>query len=306
MTRREVKNLAASVRQRLANLAQSRGEPFQYVAEQYALERFLYRLSISPHSDRFLLKGALLFKLWYDEPHRRTRDADLLGFSAPNVAALENCFKEICAVQCEDGITYDADSIRAAEIREGMIYQGVRVRFSAELARAVIPVQVDVGFGDAVTPEPEEIVFPGLLDFPAAQLRAYSKYTVIAEKTEAMVLLADQNSRMKDFCDLWVLARTQAFEGSILAGAFAATFGRRETGLPAHTPIALTDEFVHSPLVQTRWKAFIAKNFLQDSVEFDTVIDALRGFLLRPLAAAPDVKPFEEVWKPGGPWRKKG
>lgn len=306
MTAREIRNLAASVRQRLTNLAQQRQEPFQYIAEQCALERFLYRLSVSAHADRFLLKGALLFKLWYDQPHRRTRDADLLGFGAPDISALAKCFKEICAIRCEDGITYDTDSVRAAEIREGMIYQGVRVRFSAELARAVIPVQFDVGFGDAVTPGPEEIVFPGLPDFPSAKLRAYSKYTVIAEKTEAMVLLGDQNSRMKDFYDLWILAETQPFEGSVLAEAIAATFGRRETALPADVPVALADSFLRSPLTQTRWKTFVGKNLLQDAVEFGTVIDALRSFLLPPLAAVRSARPFDEVWKPGGPWRKKG
>jgi predicted nucleotidyltransferase component of viral defense system len=305
LTARELRNLGASVRQRLANLARTRGEPFQYVAEHYAIERFLYRLSVSAHSDRFMLKGALLFKLWYDQPHRRTRDADLLGIGAPDIPALANCFREICVIGCEDGITYDADSVRASEIREGMVYQGVRVRFSAELARAVIPVQFDVGFGDAVTPGPEEIIFPVLLDFPRPTLRAYPKYTVVAEKTEAMVVLGEQNSRMRDFYDLWILARTQPFEGSVLADAFTATFSRRKTALPAEVPVALTDDFVRSPLTQTRWKAFLGRNLLDDSAEFAAVIDALRDFLLPPLGAAAKRRAFRASWTPGGPWEAK-
>ncbi|MGQ0578772.1 MAG: nucleotidyl transferase AbiEii/AbiGii toxin family protein [Betaproteobacteria bacterium] len=303
MTPRTVKNLAASVRQRLANLAQSRGEQFQYVAEHYAIERFLYRLSISSHAERFLLKGALLFKLWYDEPHRRTRDADLLGIGAPDVAALAKCFRELCVIRYEDGITFDADSVRASAIREGMVYQGVRVKFSGELARAVIPVQFDVGFGDAVTPGPEEIVFPGLLDFPRPRLRAYPKYTVVAEKTEAMVVFGEQNSRMRDFYDLWVLARTQPFEGPLLADAFSATFSRRRTAFPAGIPVGLTDDFARSPLTQTRWKAFLGRSQLDSRTEFPAVLSSLREFLLQPLAAAAKGEVFRASWSPGGPWK---
>lgn len=305
MTAREVKNLAASVRQRLANIAQVRGEPFQYVAEHYAIERFLYRLSVSPHAGRFLLKGALLFKLWYDQPHRRTRDADLLGFGAPDVPALAKCFTEICVIRYEDGIAYDHDSVRASEIREGMVYQGVRVKISAELARAVIPVQFDVGFGDAVTPGPEEILFPGLLDFPRPRLRAYPRYTVVAEKAETMVVFGEQNSRMRDFYDLWVLARTQPFEGPLLADALSATFSRRRTAFPAGIPVGLTDDFARSPITQTRWKAFLGRSQLDSHTEFPTVLDSLRGFLLKPLGAAAERRVFRASWSPGGPWKSE-
>ncbi len=196
------KNLAASVRQRLLNLAKKRGDAFDLVLARYALERWLYRLSVSPHGERFLLKGALLFSVWGIDDHRPTRDADLLGSGNSDPAALVVVFREVCAVVCEDGIVFDTDSVAAAPIADDKVYSGVRVTLRADLSGARIPVQIDVGFGDAVTPEPKPVEYPVLLDAPIPRLRAYPVETVVAEKFHAMTVLGMDNSRMKDFCDL--------------------------------------------------------------------------------------------------------
>jgi hypothetical protein len=257
-----LKNLAHSVRQRLLNRAKETGQPNEYILVRYALERLLYRLSISPHADRFLLKGALLFLVWGQEDHRPTRDADLLGFGPSDLGQLEAMFRELCAVPFEDGIVYDPASVTAAQIAEEKVYMGARVTFQAELAGAKIPVQIDIGFGDAVTPEPEVIEFPAMLEFPSPKLRAYSVYTVVAEKFHAMVILGLDNSRMKDFYDLWAITQRFDLRLSTLAQAIGATFERRRTPLPDGTPVALTPEFSMSITRQRQWDGFVRRSRL--------------------------------------------
>lgn len=237
---RSPKNLSASVRQRLTNLARARGEAFQTLLTRYALERLLYRLSQSEDADRFLLKGALLFLLWSDTPHRATRDIDLLGSGSLAVEALAALFRSLCELDvAEDGLLYLAETVQAGAIREDNLYGGVRVTLTAVLENARIPVQVDIGFGDAITPEPVAIAFPTLLDFPAPRLRAYQRETVIAEKLEALVTLEMGNSRLKDFYDLFVLGQEFSFEGARLGEAIRATFARRGTPLPEQMPVGL-------------------------------------------------------------------
>jgi len=257
-----VKNVAHSVRQRLLNRAKETGQPNDLVLVRYALERLLYRLSVSAHAERFVLKGALLFTVWGQDDHRPTRDADLLGFGSSDLAHLVAVFREVCAVPFEDGIVYDAASVEAEQIAEDKAYVGARVTFEAELANARIPVQIDVGFGDAVTPEPEMVEYPTLLDFPRPKLRAYPVHTVIAEKFHAMVVLGEDNSRMKDFYDLWAISRRFGVEPSVLATAIAATFARRKTELPKGTPIALGARFAGSAVKQRQWEAFVLRNRL--------------------------------------------
>ena len=206
------RNLAASVRARLKQHADAAKQDFNLTLTHYGLERLLYRLSISRHAPNFVLKGALLFQLWYDVPHRPTRDADLLGFGPDDIDSAVATFREICQITAPDGITFDPASVKGSLIRKEAGYGGVRIDLQATLDGARMALQVDIGFGDAVTPAPQAIRYPVLLsDLPAPQLRAYPKYTVVAEKFHAVCLLGMTNTRMKDYFDLWVLARTYCF-----------------------------------------------------------------------------------------------
>jgi hypothetical protein len=228
------RNIAASVRARLLNHAKASKQDFNLVLTRYGIERLLYRLAASEHADLFLLKGALLFDLWFDVPHRPTRDVDLLGFGSSELSSLEGVFKEICAIEVDDGILFQSASVTAEEIRKDANYAGVRTTLVATLDGAKIHLQIDVGFGGAVTPAPEHIKYPVLLDDMAApSLQAYPKYTVIAEKFEAICSLGMGNSRMKDYFDLLILARNSELSGETLKSAIQATFSRRQTELPA-------------------------------------------------------------------------
>lgn len=272
-------NLPASVRARLLNLAKQRGDEFQQVLTRFALERFLYRLSISPHADRFVLKGALLFDLWFDMPHRPTRDADFLGFGTSDLDELAEAFRGIASISVEDGIEFDTNSVRSQEIRKDAGYMGVRVTLLGSLDKARCPTQFDIGFGDAVTPAPLESDFPVLLEgLPAPRLRVYPRESSIAEKYEALVKLGIANSRMKDYFDLWVLLRDGGVDSETLGQAIHNTFERRGTSLPASTPFGLTDDFAADATKQTQWRAFLAKNKLV-APELTEIVATLRGVL---------------------------
>ena len=217
------KDLAASVRARLLNIAKAEGTDFNQILVRYALERILYRLSQSAHADRFLLKGALLFTLWYDMPHRPTRDADLLAFGESDLASLGQTFRDIASVSVEDGIVFDPTSVIVEEIRKDAGYAGARILITGELAKAICKTQIDIGFDDAVTPGPVPAVYPVLLtDFPAPQLRTYPVYTVISEKLHAIALLGMTNTRLKDYLDLSVLLERETLNSDTLALAIAA------------------------------------------------------------------------------------
>lgn len=257
------RDLAASVRARLLHVAKAEQSDFNGVLVRYALERLLYRLSQSAHADRFLLKGAMLFTLWYDMPHRPTRDVDLLGFGASDLPSIEQTFRDIVSVVVQDGIRFDPESVTAEEIRKEAGYAGARVLISAELAGARVKTQVDVGFGDAVTPGPVSAIYPVLLDdFPAPSLQTYPVYTVIAEKLHAITLLGMTNSRLKDYLDLSVLLEREVLDADILATAIAATFNRRAMPVPTELPLGLSDEFALDPSRQSLWRAFLNKNQL--------------------------------------------
>ena len=272
-------NVAASVRARLLNVAKAQGVDFNQVLVRFALERILYRLSQSEHADRFLLKGALLFTLWYDMPHRATRDADLLGFGASDLASIAETFRDIAAVAVDDGIAFDPASVTVEEIRKEAGYGGVRVIIAGELAKARCKTQIDVGFGDAVTPAPVDSVYPVLLDdLPAPRLRAYPTYTVIAEKLHAIALLGMTNSRLKDYFDLSVLLEREILDTDMLAQAIKATFERRGMSVPDAAPIGLTDEFAHDSSRQSLWLAFLKKNELPPE-PLPAIVDRLRSSL---------------------------
>lgn len=310
MPRERIKNLAASVRQRLLNIAKDRGEPFDLVLTQYGLERILYRVGASEWADEFILKGALLFKLWDRVPRRPTRDADLLGRGSAVLERLGEIFRALCTLEVEDdGLTLNPDSVRVEEIREGNTYQGIRVRISGALDGAIVPIQVDVGFGDVVTPESEEVEFPTLLDFLPPRLQAYPAYTVIAEKLQALVALGIANSRMKDYYDLWALSGNMEFQLAPLRDAIRATFDRRKTEIPAELPVGLTAEFSNDETKLRQWAAFVSKNDLDEPwPELDAVIVKLGTFLALPIQTAlEDSMPDSEIqfWPAGGPWQKQ-
>jgi len=272
-------DMAASVRARLLNLAKAEGSDFNQVLVRYTLERLLYRLSQSAHADRFVLKGALLFTLWYDMAHRPTRDADLLGFGPSDLASIGQMFCDIAAVAVQDGIVFDPASVKVEDIRKEAGYGGARVLITGELAKARCRAQVDIGFGDAVTPGPVQAVFPVLLaDFPAPQLSVYPVYTVIAEKLHAIALLGMTNTRLKDYLDLSVMLEREALDPATLATAIAATFTRRGMAVPAQLPIGLSDEFANDATRQALWRAFLKKNALAITPLPDTV-SALHAYL---------------------------
>ena len=265
-------NLSASILARLLTLAKQRGDDYSLLLNRFALERLLLRVSTSPHADRFLLKGALLFALWYDTPHRPTRDADLLGFGPDDEANLIATFCEVAGMDLGDGIAFDPESVKAQAIREDNTYGGTRITLAARIGSARCALHIDVGFGDAVTPGPQTVNYPTLLTgFKAPLLRVYPVYTVIAEKYQAMVMLGQANSRMKDFFDLTVIARRTELDGATLAVAIAATFARRQTALPTERPLALTNQFSEDSTKQRQWQAFLSKNRIAADSLGDTI-----------------------------------
>lgn len=302
------KNVAASVRQRLLNLSRATREDFQLTLTRYAVERLLYRLSNSEHRDTFVLKGAMLFALWTGSMHRPTRDLDLLGFGDPDAERLRAIFSSLCSLDVtDDGLSFDAGSITVEAIREDQEYAGQRVRLDVTLGQARIDLQVDVGFGDAITPPAETVEYPTLLGTEPPVLRAYPRETVVAEKLDAIVTLGMANSRMKDLFDLLVLARTFSFEGETLCAAIAATFGRRSTSFPDRAPVAFTDVFARNEAKRKQWAAFSKRSGLAgDDLDLERVVKELARFLGEPLAAAASGDPFALSWHPGGPWQSSG
>ena len=290
------RNVAASLRGKLLNKARAEKRDFTLVLTRYALERLLYRLSISTHADSFLLKGGLLFHLWFDVPLRPIRDMDLLGFGLAEEPYLIAAFSDLCALDVDDGIRFDAQSIRAEEIRKEANYAGIRVTLLGWVDGARCPIQVDVGYGDAVTPGPEAVEYPVMLDeFPAPKLRVYPRYTVVAEKLEALISLGVANSRMKDYFDLWVLARHSDFEGEVLRQAIGATLSRRGTDIPTDVPFGLTEAFATDAQKQMQWQGFLKKNRLE-ALTLQQVVSDLREFLMQPLSALATGQGFGSAW----------
>jgi len=270
-------NRAASIRARLKQHADATKEDFNLVLTRYGIERLLYRLATSEHSSQFVLKGALLFALWYGQPHRPTRDADLLGFGPDDPQILATVFHSLCSMLVDDGIEFDAASVRVGAIRKEARYGGVRVDVRATLDHARIALQVDVGYGDAVTPTPMTMDYPGLLpDVPTAPLRVYPKATVIAEKLHAICILGITNSRMKDYFDLDLLLQDCQVDDAELRRAVAATFQRRQSPLPAELPIGLSDVFAADAGKRTQWAAFLRKNRI-GALELQSVVQRLRA-----------------------------
>ncbi len=279
--------LVRSVQVRLARHAKAIGVDPNLVLTRYAVERFLYRLSRSPHAERFVLKGALVLLVWLGEALRPTRDADLLGFGDLSEAALLGIFSDICGVQTEeeDGMIYLVDTVRVEPIRAEDDYGGQRVTLQARMGSARLRVQVDIGIGDVVIPAPEWLEYPSLLDLPRPRLRAYPRETVIAEKLHAMEYLGMRNSRLKDYFDIYALLQERKTDVTRLGGAIAATFTHRQTALPDEMPQGLSDAFANDSPKQAQWTQFLAKNRLE-APALGQVISDIRDLIAEPLRLA--------------------
>ncbi len=304
MTRKPV-NLPASIATRLRNIATAKHIDLAFVHRSYAIERLLYRLSASDERERFVLKGAMLFTAWLPDPFRPTQDLDLLGFGDAAVATVAERIAAICRVSVpDDGLVFDVGSLKAEPIRGNQEYGGVRVKLSASLARTKIPVQIDIGFGDAVTPGIVDLDFPTLLDAPAPTVRAYPKETVLAEKLHAIVTLGAVNTRIKDYYDLLALARLFGFDGAVVRNAIVATFERRGTPLPPTIPVGLAGAFADDPQKIRLWDAFTKREaLLLEPGDLGGAVEDIAALLLPPLVAANAGTPFAKTWKAGGPWR---
>lgn len=301
---RPPKAVAVSVRARLTERARARRENAQLLMTRYVIERLLYRLSLSPHRDRFVLKGAMLFSLWAEAPYRATGDLDLLGLGENAPERLAAVFEEILAVRVEadDGVVFRPETLRAAAARAEDEYAGVRIAFIAELAGARLPMHVDIGYGDAITPDALEIDYPSMLDQPAAHLRAYPPETVVAEKFQAMIEFDMLNSRLKDFYDLWAIAGTFDFDGATLARAIERTFARRQTPLPRATPVALTPVFTDEK--QGQWAAFLRRTEIALAPgPFAAIQARIADLVMPPALALGRGEPFAACWRAGGPWQ---
>lgn len=300
------KNMSASVRARLLDLARSRGEDFDYVLRQYVMQRLLYRMSQSHVADQFLLKGALLFWVWTEDFHRPTRDIDLLSFGANDVPHLIETFRTIVDIDEPDGLIFDEKSIQGEAIKEDAEYPGVRITGFASLCSARIPFQVDIGYGDAVVPSADQAQLPCFLDFPSPELCVYPVYAVIAEKFQAMVMLGLANSRMKDFFDIHVISKIMVLDGDLLHQAIAATFERRKTEIADRSLYVFSKEFTEEMGKQTQWKAFLSKNDIEPSVDFTVVVSDLALFLTPVYDAIAQGRPFTANWSTDEyVWREK-
>lgn len=296
------RDIGASVRQQLLNRARAEGRPFQELLQYFAMERFLYRLAKSEFADRFVLKGALLLTAWNAPVTRPTMDIDLAGRTSNELEHVRSVFADLCRLDTEpDGLEFDPRSIEAQRIKEDAEYEGVRIRFNATLAKAHIPMQIDVGFGDVIVPQPVEVEYPAMLEFPPPVLRAYTKETVVAEKLEALTVLGMLNSRIKDYYDLALLARLYPLEGVLLVEAIHSTFRHRGTRVEAN-PVGLTDAFSSDPARAVQWRAFVRRSRLDAGWELEKIVDQVRLFASEPLAAAAEDRSLYLNWRPGGPW----
>ena len=295
------KNVAASVRQRLLNRARSEQRPFAELLQYYSMERFLYRLSLSTHAQSFILKGALMLRVWQAPECRPTMDIDMLGRTSNDEAIIVSQIKDILNVEVDpDGLNFDQGSILSEQITKDADYQGLRIRFRGSLDSARINMQIDIGFGDIVHPDPEELELPTMLDFPVPRLLCYSRESAIAEKFEAMVKLGILNSRMKDFYDIWLLSRQYDFDGSQLLQAIHLTFDQRGTSLTEEI-VVFQPAFITEK--QTQWTAF-SRWLNQEHLPklFVEIVTQLESFPGPVVDAANASKPLDKVWKSVDGW----
>ena len=295
-------NIPASVHARLLNISKATDRRFNELLQYYGMERFLYRLSRSNHRGDFVLKGALMLRTLSAAVSRPTMDVDLLGKVSNQHEIMADIIHECMSMEVADGISYDAASLTTEDIVQDADYGGIRIKFIGYLGSARLNFQIDVGFGDTVTPEPTWVDFPGLLDFGTPHLLVYPATTAVAEKLQIMVDRDSANSRMKDFYDVDIMSRHLIFDGTTLLKAICATFRTRSSEIPRSTPLALTPKFASSPEKLTQWNAFLQKLRIGNAEPFDRVVGNLSNFLLPVLDAAASNQPYSLTWQPGGPW----
>lgn len=305
MSAKDIRNIPASVLARLLNLSQKTGDNYQALLAKFASERFLYRLGSSALRERFVLKGAMLLRIWSANPYRATRDLDLLRRGEGGVEAIRADVEAICAARVDpDGIEFDKKSIRLEAIRPEDEYAGTRVTLLARCGSARIPLQVDIGVADALWPQAQPRAYPTLLDFPPPEVLTYAPESVIAEKLEAIVALGDRNSRIKDYFDLHYLANRFEFDGATLAESIRRTFERRKTAIPKEDPFGLTAEYWDNPTRITQVRAFTRRANLEVGLDAGKeVLGMLRPFLLPILENLREGGKTAGTWPPGGPWR---
>ena len=305
---KKVINLPESIKGRLLQKSKTLGMNFNEILQRYAMERFLYRLGISRYKEDYILKGALLFHVWSDQQHRSTRDIDFLGHGDPSLEHVEAVIKTICQQalpeEIGDGLIFDETTVKGILIKEDQEYEGVRIKFVAQLGKIPIPMLVDVGFGDAVSEQIQKETFPVYLDFPAPQIKIYPKETVIAEKLQAMVALDMSNSRLKDFYDIWFLSQTNDFDGEKLGQAIEGTFKRRQTPIPKDTPTALTPKFSQDVNKENQWMSFAKKQHLGADLTLDKIVKQLSQFLMPLLDALKRELPYDSQWRAAHGWEE--
>jgi len=293
------RNLPASVHQRLLNKAHETGQAFNELLQYYAIERLLYRLSISEHSEQFTLKGALMLNAWGLANMRPTRDIDLLGHTRNTIEYAVEIFQDICRLEAEpDGLEFGTEQIKGERIKEDAEYEGIRITMAAQLGKTRLPIQIDIGFADIITPAPARVDYPTILDFPAPRLYGYPRETVIAEKCQAMTVLGMANSRMKDFYDIWMLATNFEFDGKTLQSALEKTFQNRTTELPDEAHVIFSEDFAENKAEQ--WRAFTRKIKGEQKVEMKLIVKLMRDFLIPVVNASTQGVLFRKRWK--GNW----
>lgn len=297
------RNVSASVRARLQNRAKDEGRPFQEFLQYYGLERFLFRLSRSPHGGKFVLKGALMLRVWDAASSRPTRDIDFLGFTNNDIDEVEAIIVDACNGDCaDDGIVFDSKSVKGERIKEDADYEGIRVKFVGYLEKARIPMQIDIAFGDVMHPNATLADYPTLLDGPGLTLQVYPRETVIAEKFQAMVHLGTLNSRMKDFYDIWLLSRQFDFDGPGLGEAISKTFENRGTAIETN-PIAFTPAFYENEDKAKQWAAFLRKSHLTGGpADLGEAVRHISVFLDPVAEAIAAARTFQSKWRAPGPW----
>jgi predicted nucleotidyltransferase component of viral defense system len=296
----ERKNLPASIHQRLLNKARQSGRAFNELLQYYAIERLLYRLSISEYSELFTLKGALMFNAWGLTNMRPTRDIDLLGHTQNTVDAVLQIFQDLSKLEAEpDGLEFDPVQIQSERIKEDADYEGIRITMTARLGKTRLTIQIDIGFADVITPAPERLDYPTILDLPAPHLYGYPPETVIAEKFQAMTVLGMANSRMKDFYDIWMLITNFEFDGKVIQSAIARTFQNRSTETPTEKHIVFSDEFADNK--RDQWNAFSRKLRDENTIAMDQIIASMRDFFFPVLHASEQGIVLKKKWK--NKWR---
>lgn len=272
-----IKTLGESIRLKLTHLSIARNRPFDEILRYYGIERFLYRLSVSPHAKKFFLKGGLMLKVWDAEDHRATMDIDLLARTSNKIENLKQIINEVALIKLEkDAIIFNCQNLIVRRAQTGGEYEGASASFSATLVKAHIPILIDIGFNDLIIPEPRMIHYPTLLPLPAPKLLGYTPETVMAEKLESIIKLGLINTRMKDFYDIWTLCRSHKLNSNTTKLAIEKVFSNRKTKL--EYPSSFSKAFYEAPATQQRWNNFLSA-MGKDPIALQDIIFEISNFI---------------------------